>query len=194
MASFRGPDRRLRTRFRIRLPFVLKNNGQQVRGTTRNLSLLGISAYTEGPLSLVQPVQCVLEIPSSHSQSVVASGTVIRCEMLREPNPDGSYETGVFFKEFEANGESTLARFLEDITDQEQAAIKAGYRVLQQRIAARRRRKRLELARIKRRKLERLRRRRARLAKKKRLALQRRRQKAKRKALAGKARRAKHAR
>lgn len=193
MPSFRGPDRRLRTRSRIRLPFLLKNDGQQVRGITRNLSLLGISAYTEGPLSLVQPVQCLLELPQ-HPQPTVANGTVIRCETLSEPNPDGPYEMGIFFKEFEGNGESTLARFLEDMTHQEQAAIKAGYRVLQQRIAARRRRKRLELLKKKRRKIERLRKRKQRLAKQKRLQRERRRQKLKRQAARGSARRPKRAR
>ena len=193
MPSFRGPDRRLRTRSRIRLPFILKNNGQQVRGITRNLSLLGISAYTDGPLSLVQPVQCLLELPQ-YSQPIIANGTVIRCEMLSQAHPDGPYETGVFFKEFEGNGESTLARFLEDMTHQEQAAIKAGYRVLQQRITARRRRKRLELLKKKRRKLARLRRRQRRLAKQKRLLQQRRRQKSKRQAARGSARRLKRSR
>lgn len=166
--TFRGRDRRLRTRFRARIPFVLKNNSQQVRGITSNISLLGISAYTENPVGPVQPVQCVLEVPQSR-QPIVAHGTVIRCEALREPHPDGPYQMGVFFKEFEARGESSLAHFLEELQQEEQKAIQAGYRDLKKRLLARQRRKRMEALRKRRRRLERLKKRRRRLAKLKRL-------------------------
>ena len=177
---FRGMERRLRTRFRVRLPFVLKNDGQEVRGTTRNVSLLGISAYTDAPLSQVQPVQCLLELPK-RSRPLVANGTVLRCEPLAEPHPDGPYEMGVFFKEFPGGGEPILSRFLDRLEREDEEAIKAGYRILQQRIADRRRKRHLEVQRKRRRRLARLRRRRLRLARQKRLAERRRRQRAARK-------------
>lgn len=167
-------DRRLRTRFRIRLPFVLKINSQEVRGFTRNLSLLGISAYTRQSISPVEAVQCFLELPKE-AHPVVATGTVIRCQPLSEAHPDGSYEMGVFFKGFQANGEAAVARFLSRIEREEQAQIKAGFEALKKRLAARKRRKKLEILRKKRRRQERLRRRRQRLLRLKRKAAQRRR-------------------
>lgn len=160
-------ERRGRMRFRVRLPFVLRNDGQEVRGVTRNVSLLGIASYTQGPLSPAQPVQCFLEL-SSRSQPIVANGTIIRCTMLTESHPDGPYETGVFFKEFEGRGETTLTRYLERIVRKEETAIRAGYKAFRQKLAARRRRRRLEELRKKKRRVERLRRRRQRLAREKR--------------------------
>ncbi len=156
---FKGPERRNRTRFRVRLPFTLKSNGDEVRGTTRNISLLGISAYTNRPLPQVQPVQCLLELPEK-PQPLVVHGTVIRCETLPEPHPDGSYEMGVFFKEFPETEESALERFLDQVAQKERQAIQEGFRALQQRLAARKRRKRQELLAKRKRRLARLRKRR----------------------------------
>lgn len=170
---FRGTERRLRARFRIRIPFVLRSNGHEVRGITRNVSLLGISAYTDAPMPQVQPVQCVLELPKQ-PKPLIANGTVIRCESLTQPHPDGPYEMGVFFKGFPEGGEPILSRFLDQLAREDREAIKTGYRLLQQRVAERRRRKRLEAERKRRRRLARLRRRRLRLAREKRLAAQRR--------------------
>ena len=160
----RGTERRLRTRYKVRVPFVLKNNGPEVRGTTRNISLLGISAYSDSSVSQVQPVQCVMSLPDSQ-KPLIANGTVIRCEPLDQPNPDGSHEVGVFFKQFEGTGEGDLLRFLDRVLQQEQNAIQAGYRALKQRIAERKKRKRTEALEKRKRKLRRLRRRQAKLAK-----------------------------
>jgi len=145
------------------------------------MSLLGISAYTQDPLPQVQPVQCLLELPRE-KQPIAVKGTVIRCQPLPQPHPDGPYEMGVFFKEFQHRGEGILARFLDRISQEEKEAIQVGYRALQQRLAARRRRKRLEELRLRRRRAARLRRRRLRLARQKRLALQRKRLRMKRRA------------
>lgn len=162
---FGRADRRLRTRYKVRIPFALKGNGQEVRGLTRNISLLGISAYSNSPVSgVVEPVQCLLNLPET-SGPLVAHGTVIRCESLLEPHPDGTYELGVFFKEFEGEGEADLSRFLNRLMREEQNAIQAGYRQLKRRLAARRQRKRLEARRKKKRRLLRLKKRRQRLAK-----------------------------
>ncbi len=171
--AFKGNDRRMRTRYKVRVPFVLKSNGEEVHGTTRNLSLLGISAYSDSSITQIQPVQCHLNLPNS-SSPLVAHGTVIRCEPLAQPNKDGSHEIGVFFKEFEGTGESDLSKFLRQVSQEERNAIEAGYRALKQRAAARVRRKRLEALEKRRRKLRRLRKRRQRLEKKKRLAARRR--------------------
>jgi len=157
----RGSERRLRARFRVHLPFILKSNNQETHGTTRNISLLGISAYTSSPIAVSQPVHCFLKLPQA-PQPIVAGGTVIYCEPLPEAHPEGSHETGVFFKEFQDKGESTLAGFLERVRQDEQKAIKAGYRVFQKRLADRRRRKRLKA-------LQKSRRKRARLLRKKKL-------------------------
>ncbi|MBI3318446.1 MAG: PilZ domain-containing protein [Candidatus Omnitrophica bacterium] len=156
---FRGPERRLRARFRVRLPFVLRSDGQQIRGATRNVSLLGISAYGEGPLNQVQAVQCVLELPAGNNP-VVANGTVIRCRPLQEAHPDGSYELGVFFKEFQQQGETALSKFLDRVSLDEREAIQEGYRALKQRLADRKRRKRLKERRKQLRRQRRLRKRR----------------------------------
>lgn len=169
---FQGAERRLRARYRVRVPFVVKSSTEQIRGTTRNISLLGISAYADHPLPAVQPVQCYLELPRI-SRPIIANGTVIRCESLSEPHPDGPYELGIFFKGFQKPGETTLARFLHQIERQEQAEIKVGYLALKKRLAQRRRRKQMEELRRRRRRQERLRRRRLRLARQKRLADQR---------------------
>lgn len=171
--AFGGQDRRLRARYKVRVPFVLQSNGPEVPGMTRNVSLLGISAYSNMPISGVQPVQCLLNLPD-RSKPLVAYGTVIRCEPLREPHPDGTHEVGVFFKEFEASGENELLTFLRGVLQEEQSAIRAGYKALKERLAARRRRKRLEDGRKQRRRLERLRRKRLRLARQKRLAAKKR--------------------
>lgn len=160
-ASLRGAERRLRTRFRVQLPFILKDNEHEIHGATRNISLLGISAYTDAPLGISQPVHCFLKLPKA-SQPIVASGTIIYCEPLAEPHPEGGYETGVFFKEFQNKGESGLASFLEQVRQNEQKAIKVGYIAFQKRLAERRLRKRLKALRQKQRK-------RARLLRKKRL-------------------------
>ena len=152
-------ERRLRTRYKVRVPFTVRGDGQEVRGTTRNISLLGISAYSDSSISQVQPVQCLLNLPDQ-PQPLVANGTVIRCEPLPQPHPDGAYEIGVFFKEFEDAGEADLARFLEQVQSDERSAIQAGYRALKQRLAARKRRKRLAALRKRRRMLKRLRRKR----------------------------------
>ena len=174
--AFKGADRRIRTRYKVRVPFVLKGNGEEVHGTTRNLSLLGISAYSDSSISQVQRVQCALNLPNSPAP-LVAHGTVIRCEPMDQPNPDGSHEIGVFFKEFEGTGEFDLSKFLRQVSQDERSAIQAGYRALKQRVAARVRRKRLETLERRKRKLQRLRKRRLRLEKKKRLAAQRRKRK-----------------
>ncbi len=163
---FRGNERRMRARYKVRVPFILKGAGQEVRGTTRNISLLGISAYSESSVSQVQPVQCVMNL-SGMSKPLVANGTVIRCEPLSHPGEEGSHEIGVFFKEFEGTGETDLVRFLRDVLQREQSAIQAGYRALKQRVAARKKRKQLEALEKRQRKLKRLRRRRQALAKKK---------------------------
>lgn len=164
-------ERRMRARYKVQVPFLLKSNGEEVRGVTRNISLLGISAHSDSAVSQVQPVQCVLSLPESN-KPLIAHGTVIRCEPLSSSDPGGAHEIGVFFKEFEGSGETDLTRFLHHVLEQEQSAIQAGYRALKQRVAARKKRKRLEALEKRRRKLKRLRRRRARLAlqKKKRLA------------------------
>ncbi len=177
--SFQGPDRRLRARFRARLPFVLKGNGNEVRGITRNVSLLGISAYTQGSILRGQPVQCLLELPSQPQSPLIARGTVIRCEPTSSEQSDGDHEVGVFFRLFEEEGEATLSKYLRHIAQEEQQTIQAGYRVLKKRLAARRNRKRLEELRKKRRRQVRLRRRKRRLAQQKRLAAQRRKKRAK---------------
>ena len=96
---------------------------------------------------------------------LIANGTVIRCEPLDPPNPDGSHDIGVFFKQFEGTGEGDLLKFLDHVLQQEQSAIQAGYRALKQRVAARKRRKQMEALEKKKRKLKRLRRRQAKLAK-----------------------------
>lgn len=160
------PDRRMRARYKVQVPFVLKGDGQEVRGTTRNISLLGISAYSESPVSQVQPVQCLLTLPD-FQQPLVAHGTVIRCEPLPQSIPEGSHEIGVFFKEFQGTGETDLSRFLSHVLQEEQSAIQAGYRALKQRVAARKKRKKREALEKRRRKLKRLKRRKAQLKKKK---------------------------
>lgn len=153
-------DRRLRTRYKARLPFTLRGDGEEVSGTTRNISLLGISAYSRSSVSQIQPVRCLLDLPQ-HPQPLVAQGTVIRCEPLEQPHPDGTHEIGIFFKEFEGTGEADLSRFLRKLQEDERSAIQAGYRALKQRLAARKRRKRLAALRKRRRMLKRLRRKRA---------------------------------
>lgn len=171
--QLRGSDRRLRARFRVRLPLLLKNtNQQEVEGITRNVSLLGVSAYAKGSFPQGQPIQSILELPSE-SKPVVAQGTIIHCETLPQPLPEGTHEIGVFFKEFQAAGESTLAKFLEQISQKEESALRAGYQALKQKLIARKRRKRLEALRKYRRRLARLRRRRQRLAREKRLQAKR---------------------
>jgi len=163
---FGASDRRMRSRYKVQVSFLLKSNGQEVRGTTRNISLLGISALSDSPVSQVQPVQCLLDLPDSE-RPLVAHGTVIRCEPLSQKLPEGSQEIGVFFKEFEGTGETDLTRFLTHVLQEERSAIQAGYRALKQRVAARKRKKRLEALEKRKRKLKRLRRRKARLAKQK---------------------------
>lgn len=164
--TLRGAERRLRARYKVRVPVVLRNDGQEIRGFTRNISLLGASAYGDSSVSQVQSVQCVLNIPEK-PRPLIANGTVIRCEQLPEPHPDGSYEIGVFFKEFQGQGEAELSRFLIQLQEQERSAIQAGYRALKQRLAAKRRRRRLELLRRRKRRQLRLRRRREALRRKK---------------------------
>lgn len=171
---FKGRERRLRTRFRIRVPFVLITNGQEVHGITRNISLLGISAYSEAPVAHVQPVQCHLALPQSHSP-IIAQGTVIRCAPLVQPHPDGSYEIGVFFKGFQATGEAVLTKFLDRKAREERVALKAGFQALKQKLVQRRRRKQREALQKRRRRAQRLQRKRLRLAKQKLLKAQRRR-------------------
>ena len=162
----RGSDRRMRARYKVQVPFVLKSNGHEIRGITRNISLLGISAHSDSPVSQVQPVQCVLNLPDS-DQPLIAKGTVIHCEPLEKSASEGSHEIGVFFKEFEGTGESDLSKFLSQVLQQEQTAIQAGYRALKQRVAARKKKKKLEAIEKRKRKLKRLKRRQARLAKNK---------------------------
>ncbi len=164
--TFRGTDRRFRARYKVRLPFVLRDNGQEIRGFTRNISLLGVSAYGDSSVSQVQSVQCLLNIPEK-ANPLVANGTVIRCEQLSQPHPDGAYEIGVFFKEFQGKDEAELSGFLTHLQEEERSAIQAGYRALKQRLAAKRRRRRLELLRRRKRRQLRLRRRREALRRKK---------------------------
>lgn len=162
-----GADRRLRARYRVRVPFTLKNDGQEIQGITRNISLLGISAYSSSSITQVQPVRCLLAVPH-RPQPLVAHGTVIRCEPLAQPLPDGTHEIGVFFKEFEGTDEAELSKFLYQLLEEERSAIRAGYRALKQRLAARHRRKRLEAKLKRKRKAARLRRKKLRLARLKR--------------------------
>ena len=164
--AFQGPERRLRTRFRVRFPLTLKNGSIQIQGMTRNVSLLGVSAYADGSLPQAQSVHCMMELPSE-SKTVAATGTVVHCEPLSQPHPDGSFEIGIFFQDFEERGESTLARYLEHISDKEETALKAGYRAFKKKIAARKRRKQLEAVKKRRRKQPRQRKKQRRLAKKK---------------------------
>jgi len=117
-----------------------------------------------------------MSLPDSQ-KPLVANGTVIRCEPLAQPSPDGSHEIGVFFKQFEGTGEGDLLKFLDRVLHQEQSAIQAGYRALKQRVADRKKRKRLEALEKRKRKLRRLKRRRAKLAKAKAKAKKKRAQK-----------------
>jgi hypothetical protein len=152
--GFGGEERRGKTRFRVRLPFLLKANGFEAPGTTRNLSLLGIAGYTSTPLTLGQVVDCHLEIPKP-ALSIISHGTVVRCDALTEPHPDGTYEMGVFFRTFEPNNESLLTRFLNHLSREEDSAVQAGLRAFKEKIKARKRRKRLEALQKKRRALAR---------------------------------------
>jgi len=170
--AFKVLDRRLRTRFRIELPFTLKNGGQSISGRSRNVSILGISAYTSASLPQAQSVQCLLEIPGE-SKPIVVNGTIIRCHLLDSPTPEGSYEVGVFFKEFQDSGEAILSEYLRQIESKEEAALKAGYKALKRKVVERQRRKRAERFQKQRRRLARLRKRRQKLAKQKRLLAQR---------------------
>lgn len=168
---FRSPDRRvadrrMRARYKVQVPFLLKSNGQEIRGTTRNISLLGISAHSDSPVSQVQPVQCLLTLPD-YEQPLVANGTVIRCEPLPSPGQEGSHEIGVFFKEFQGTGEADLSKFLSNVLQEEQDAIQAGYRALKQRVAARKKRKKKEALEKRKRKLQRMKKRKAKLSKSK---------------------------
>lgn len=167
--AFRREDRRLRARYKVRVPFLLRKNGQEVSGVTRNVSLLGISAYSNSSAGEVHPVECLLNLPNRASP-LVAHGTVIRSEVLPDPHPDGNYEIGVFFKEFEGTGEAELSRFLQQVLQDEQSAVQAGYKALKERLTARRRKRRLEEQKKQKRRKERLRRRKLRLARQKRLA------------------------
>ena len=151
----------MRARYKVQVPFLIKNNGQEVRGTTHNISLLGISASSDSPVPQVQTVQCFLTLPD-YEQPLVANGTVIRCEP--RSTSQGSHEIGVFFKEFQGTGETDLSKFLSRVLQEEQNAIQAGYRALKQRVAARKKKKKLEALEKRKRKLKRLRRRKARLA------------------------------
>ena len=174
---FEGPERRLRARFRTRVPFVLKSNGTEVRGTTRNVSLLGISAFMEKSFSPGQSVQCILELPLGMESPVIATGTIIRSESASFAQPEGDQEVGVFFREFQEKGEGILSRYLRQIAREEQETVKKGYKLLRERIAARKKRKRTEMLLKKKRRAERLRRRKQRLARHKKLARERRRKK-----------------
>ena len=155
-AIFSGPDRRHRTRYRVRIPFVLKGGDKEIRGQTRNVSLLGISGYATGPMDAVLPVQCVLNLSEGYG-SMTVNGTVIRCEPLSQPTTDGNYEVGVFFKEFQERGETTLEEFLLKVGHQEEDAIKQGYLLLKQRQLARRKKKRVEALKKRRRQQARIR-------------------------------------
>ena len=161
---FKNVDRRLRNRYKARLPLTLKNNGQEIHGVTRNISLLGVSAFSFSPSSQFQPVQCLLHLPHQ-VQPLIVHGTVIRSEPLSAPHPDGTHETGIFFKGFERGGEETLSKFLHQILDEEHAAIQAGYQSLKQRAAARLRRKQQEVKRKNKRRKERFQRKQLRLKK-----------------------------
>lgn len=153
---FSGPDRRHRTRYRVRISFVLKSGEKEVRGITRNVSLLGISAYSDSPIDAALPVQCTLNLSESYGPLVV-HGTIIRCEPLSQPIPDGNCEVGVFFKDFQGRGETILDEYLQKVGHQEEDAIKAGYLLLKQRQIARRKKKRIETIKKKRRQQARLR-------------------------------------
>jgi hypothetical protein len=145
------------------MPFTLKNDGEEIQGMTRNVSLLGISAYSQTGIDQVQEVECHLQIPET-SREIIANGTVTRCHPLQEPHPDGPFEVGVFFKSFEPKGELNLVEYLKAVSDKEQAEITVAYRELKKKLAARKRRKKTELLRKKKRRAERLRKRRLRLA------------------------------
>lgn len=155
--DFRAAERRGRTRYRIRIPFTLKGNGDPVQGTTRNISLLGISAYSKGPVDQVRPVDCCLEIPASSGRQVIARGTVTRCHPMAHPNPDGSFEIGVFFREFRLEDEKTLTHYLESVSSKEQAEIATAYKELKKKLADRKRRKQAELRKKRLKRLARLR-------------------------------------
>lgn len=163
---FGGSDRRMRARYKVQVPFLLKNNGQEIRGITRNISLLGISANSNSSISQVEPVQCLLTLPD-YNQPLVAHGTVIRCEPLPQSSKEETHEIGVFFKEFQGTGEADLSKFLRNVLQEEQDAIQAGYRALKQRVAARKKRKKKEALEKKKRKLQRIKRRKAKQQKKK---------------------------
>ena len=154
--ALKEPDRRLRARYRVRLPFTLNiENQEPIHGLTRNISLLGISAYAQQPAQQVKPIETILELPNGNP-SVSVTGTVIRCQPLEQPNPDGPYEIGIFFKAFREDGEARLSDYLAKVSSDEKAEILAGYRELKQRMAARKKKKQLELRRKKQRKLKRL--------------------------------------
>lgn len=103
-----------------------------------------------------QPVECHLNLAGS-TEAIVAVGTIIRCDPALQPNSDGAYEVGVFFKQFQGNGESILSEFLQQIGTQEEDAIKSGYILLKQKQVARKKKKRLEAIRKRRRQEARLR-------------------------------------
>ncbi len=150
----RSRERRGKIRFRVRLPFTLRSNGLEIHGATRNLSLLGIAGYSHTSLALGQAVDCQVEIPKALTP-ITAHGTIVRCDPLTEPNPDGTHELGVFFRTFDPNQETLLTRYLRKLSRAEESAIQAGYRAFQEKLKARRRRKRLEALQKKRRALAR---------------------------------------
>ena len=158
-------DRRLRTRYKVRVPFTIKSNSEEIQGVTRNVSLLGISAYSDSTITHSVPVQCMLHIPQQQ-RPIIAHGTVIRCEPLSERHPDGGNEVGVFFKQFEGTHENDLDSFLHKVLEDERAAIRAGFNELRRRASARKKKK-IRVLEIKQKKREeRLRKRRLRLLEK----------------------------
>ena len=139
-------ERRRRIRFRATLPIRIHAQDTDLRGETRNVSLLGASAITDRPAPEGVPVTAEMDLPGGGGPPIRMEGTIVRSVSLNLPG-DARYEVGVFAMRFHDQDELRLSQYLDQIQMAEYAAVRAGYKALREKIRQRQAKRRALLAR-----------------------------------------------
>ncbi len=143
------------------LPIRIRTNGLELQGQTRNVSLLGASAITDQPATTGATATAELDLPGG--PPIRMEGSIVRSVPINLPGVS-QYEVGVFAMKFVDEDETRLSQYLEELQITEYAAVRAGYKALQDKIRKRQAKKRALALAKRRRRAKRLAKRRAKKA------------------------------
>ncbi|MFH1858495.1 MAG: PilZ domain-containing protein [Candidatus Omnitrophota bacterium] len=108
----RTDESRRGRRVRVEIPVLLVCGNEQFSTHTENASLLGTYISVGKQLPIGAEVRLTLDLSqTSYGGQVQCQGVLVRCEAL----PSGLFGLGVFFNQFQGDGEARLDAMIEDL-------------------------------------------------------------------------------